>query len=153
DRALPLTRCNAGRGMRSMDIGEVKGHVDFGILALREDELRAVLRRFPDKLGDGRAQGRRIYNLRALALPGGGAYTLAIVRCVEQGHGEALAMARDLLEALAPRWLLLVGIAGAMPSSETSLGDVVVSTRILDFSVEALLEGPAFEHAVAGGPV
>jgi nucleoside phosphorylase len=138
---------------RSMDIGEVKGQVDFGILTIREDEFRAFLRRFPDKLGDGRAQGRRIYNLRSLALPRGGAYTLAIVRCVEQGNGEALAMARDLLEDLAPRWLLVVGIAGAMPSSEITLGDVVVSTRILDFSVEALLEGGAFEHAVTGGPV
>ncbi|MDI1437511.1 5'-methylthioadenosine/S-adenosylhomocysteine nucleosidase [Polyangium sorediatum] len=149
----PLELQRPWRNAPSMNIAEVKGRVDFGILTIREDEFRAVLRRFPDKLGDGRAQGRRIYNLRSLALPGGGAYTLAISRCVEQGNGEALAMARDLLEDLAPRWLLVVGIAGGMPSSEITLGDIVVSTRILDFSVEAVLEGGAFEHAITGGPV
>lgn len=61
-------------------------------------------------------------------------------------------MARDLLEDLAPRWLLVVGIAGGMPAAELTHGDV---RRLdpLDFSVEALLKDGSFEHAVTGGPI
>lgn len=150
---LCLTRFNTRGGMRAMDIEELQGHVDFGILTVRDDEFRAVLRRFTERLGDGCARGRRVYNVRTLQFSGGGAYTLAIVHCIEQGNGEAQHVARDLLEDLAPRWLLVVGIAGGMPSLEITLGDVVVSTHILDFSMEALLEGGVFEHAVTGGSV
>ncbi len=136
-----------------MEVGDIKGRVDFGIITIRADEFRAVLRRFPEKLSDGLARSHRMYNVRTLALAGGDAYTIAILACVEQGNGEALGAARDLLEDLAPRWLLVVGIAGGMPAAEFTLGDVVVSTRIVDFSVEALLKDGTFEHAVTGGPV
>jgi nucleoside phosphorylase len=136
-----------------MDIRDVKDRVDFGILTIREDEFRAVLRRFPLKHGDGVARGLRMYNLRSLDLDSRSGYTVAILRCIEQGNGEALAAARDLIEDVAPRWILVVGIAGAAPSHDITLGDVVISTRIIDFSVEALLKDGSFEHAVAGGPV
>jgi nucleoside phosphorylase len=139
--------------MPAMDAGHLKGDVDFGILTIREDEFRAVLKRFPDNFGDGRAHGRRSYNMRRLDLGGGDAYTIAIIRCVEQGNGEALAATRDLLEDLAPQWVLVVGIAGGVPAPEFTLGDVVVSTRIVDFSVEALLKDGSYEHAVTGGPL
>ncbi|WP_437974923.1 hypothetical protein WMF11_43100 [Sorangium sp. So ce295] len=136
-----------------MDLADLAGHIDFGILTIREDEFRAVLARFPERYGDGRARGLRVYNLRRLGLGAAGTYTIAILRCIEQGNGEALAAARDLLEDLAPRWLLVIGIAGATPAPEFTLGDVVVSTRIVDFSVEALLHDGSFEHAVTGGAV
>lgn len=80
-------------------------------------------------------------------------YTVAILRCTEQGNGEAQAAARDLLEDLAPAWILVVGIAGGVPAREFSLGDVVVSTRIVDFSVEAVLKDHSREYALAGGPL
>jgi nucleoside phosphorylase len=136
-----------------MNIDAVKGQVDFGILTVRQDELHAVLDKFPDKLDDGLASGRRRYNMRTLDLGDGDAYVIAVVRCHEQGNGEALATARDLLEELSPRWLLVVGIAGGAPAFEFTLGDVVVSTRIVDFSVEALLKDGSYEHAVTGGAV
>lgn len=69
----------------------------------------------------------------------GGRYSVALTRCLEQGTGEAQNVARDLIEDLDPQWLLVVGIAGGVPASELTLGDVVVSTRILDFSVEAVI--------------
>jgi predicted ATPase/nucleoside phosphorylase/SpoVK/Ycf46/Vps4 family AAA+-type ATPase len=125
--------------------------VDFGILTIREDELEAVLDRFTDKLET--VKGRRHYNLRRVELQGGDAYTVAVLRCIEQGNGEAQAAARDLLEDLDPQWLLVVGIAGGVPAYEFTLGDVVVSTRVLDFSVEALLKDAAREYALAGGPI
>src|SRR5262249_15889139 len=93
------------------------------------------------------------YHLRQLPLPGGEAYTVAVVRCAEQGNTDALNTARDLIEDLDPAWLLVVGIAGGVPADELTLGDVLVSTRIVDFSVEAVLTDAAGEYAVGGGPL
>ncbi|HWO26635.1 MAG TPA: COR domain-containing protein [Kofleriaceae bacterium] len=127
-----------------------RGKVDFGILTIREDENAAVLRRFP-KLATEERQRR--YRIRSLALPGGGAYTLAVLRCLEQGNTDAQAAAHALLEDLAPRFLLVIGIAGAVPSHELTLGDVVVSSRIADFSVEAIVRDHQPEYALGGGPL
>ncbi|MDC0747908.1 phosphorylase family protein [Polyangium mundeleinium] len=133
-----------------LSVEDVKGKVDFGILTIREDEFDAVLERFPPFT---HVKGRRVYNLHRLELPAGGSYLVAVVRCIEQGNTEALDAARDLLEELEPQWLLVVGIAGAVPSDELTLGDVVVSTRIVDFSIEAVLQDKPSEYAMMGGPV
>jgi serine/threonine protein kinase/nucleoside phosphorylase/Leucine-rich repeat (LRR) protein len=130
--------------------GRTPDRIDFGILTIRHDENAAVLRRF-DKLTT--EERRRRYRLRSLALPGGGAYKLAVIRCLEQGNTDAQAAASALLEDLAPRFVLVVGTAGGVPSDEMSLGDVVVSSRIADFSVEALIRNQGREHALRGGPL
>ncbi|HSN97971.1 MAG TPA: tetratricopeptide repeat protein, partial [Candidatus Nanopelagicales bacterium] len=125
--------------------------VDIGIITVREDECAAVLQRFPDAICT--ASGRRRYRIRRLQLSPTEAYTVAVLRCAEQGNGEAQAAARDLLEDLAPAWILVVGIAGGVPAHEFSLGDVIVSNRITDFSVEAVLEDHSRAYALAGGPL
>lgn len=76
-----------------------------------------------------------------------------MLRCAEQGGGEAQAAAHDLLDEVKPRWLFVVGIAGGKPSGEFGLGDVVVSTRVHDFSVEAMLQDGEREYNLAGGPL
>lgn len=127
-----------------------RGKVDFGILTIREDENTAVLRRF-DKVATDEQQRR--YRIRSLTLPGAGSYTLAVLRCLEQGNSDAQAAASAMIEDLAPRFLLVVGIAGGVPANEFSLGDVVVSSRIADFSVEAVIRGEGPEYALGGGPL
>ena len=62
-------------------------------------------------------------------------------------------VARDLIEDLAPRLVLLIGIAGGLPSDDITLGDVVLSTRIHDFTVEARKVGDEVTYAAAGGPI
>jgi nucleoside phosphorylase/Leucine-rich repeat (LRR) protein len=131
-------------------VNQYRGKIDFGILTIREDENRAVLSRFPKVVTE---EQQRRYRIRRLSLARGGAYTLAVLRCVEQGTTDALQAARDLLEDLAPKFILVVGIAGCGPSSELSLGDVVVSNRIIDLSVEAVLQGQEREYAPTGGPL
>ena len=133
-----------------LNVDNLVGKVDFGILTIREDEFEAVLNRFPPI---GRVSGRRQYNISQVLLPDGGSYLIAVVRCIEQGTGEAQSAAHDLLEDLKPHWLLLVGIAGGVPSEEFSLGDVVVSTRVFDFTVEAVLQERQPEYALRGGPI
>ncbi|MFS8071739.1 MAG: hypothetical protein ACMG6S_35665, partial [Byssovorax sp.] len=131
-----------------MQPSDLKGKVDFGIITIREDELEAVLQRFPDRLG--LVSGRRQYNIRRLAIGDGDTYTVAIVRCAAQGNGEAQQVANALLDELAPRWLLVVGIAGGAPAFEFTLGDVVVSTDVCDFNVGAVLKDGSHEYALQG---
>jgi nucleoside phosphorylase len=127
-------------------------NVDIGIVTIRDDELRAVLAVFPDKLGN--VQGaRRPYTLRQADAGGGARYRIAVLRLTEQGQGEAQDAARDLIEDLAPRLVLVVGIAGGRPSDDVKLGDVVVSTRIHDFTIEARKAGQATTYDVTGGPI
>jgi len=127
-----------------------RDRIDFGILTVREDEYAAVLKRFDEV---GVEERRRRYRIRRLALRRGGTYTVAVLRSLEQGNTDAQAAAHALLEDLAPRFVLVVGIAGGVPSSEFSLGDVVVSSRIADFSVEAVIRDEGREYALGGGPL
>jgi nucleoside phosphorylase len=125
---------------------------DIGIVTIRDDEFRAVLSVFPDKIGSLKG-ARRTYTLRHADAGGGERYRIAVLRLIEQGQGEAQDAARDLIEDLSPRLVLVVGIAGGRPSDDVKLGDVVVSTRIHDFTVEARKFGKAPTYDVAGGPI
>jgi nucleoside phosphorylase/GTPase SAR1 family protein len=150
DTALDDVGGATARGSTRPAVSPYRGKVDFGILTIREDENAAVLRRFAKVATEER---QRRYRIRSLALPGGGAYTMAVLRCLDQGTTDAQAAAHALLEDLAPRFMLVIGIAGGVPSHEFSLGDVVVSSRIVDFSVEAVLQDDKREHALSGGPL
>ena len=126
--------------------------VDIGILTIREDEFRAVLQVFPD--GHGIYKGRhREYTLRTADAGQGARYRLAVLRQIEQGNGEAQEAARDLIDDLQPSLLLVVGIAGGLPSDDICLGDVVLSTRVLDFSLEARKFREHTTYNVGGGPI
>jgi nucleoside phosphorylase len=127
--------------------------VDIGILTIRDDEFRAVLNAFPEEVGDGVFGGRREYTLRYANGGPGVRYTLALLRQTEQGNGEAQDAARDLLDDLDPSLFLVVGIAGGVASDDATLGDVVLSTRIYDFTVESRRFGEDPTYSLAGGPV
>lgn len=126
--------------------------VDIGILTIRDDEFRAVLKAFPDDHSVYKGRYRE-YTLRTADAGQGARYRLAIVRQIEQGNGEAQEAARDLIDDLQPSLLLVVGIAGGLPSEDISLGDIVLSTRVLDFSVEARKFQEATTYNVGGGPI
>lgn len=128
--------------------------IDIAILTMRDDEFRAVLNAFPEEAEPGIHKGRnRDYTLRYASAGKIGRYTLAIVRQPEQGNGKAQDAARDMLEDLDPSFLLVVGIAGGLPSDDITLGDVVLSTRIHDYSVEARKTRSKPSYAMTGGPI
>lgn len=128
----------------------IKGTIDFAIIAIRDDEYRAVLQRFPTaEFFDG----ERRYSFSEVILPSGDTRSVVVVRTSEQGEGEAQNAARDLIEDVDPDWLVLTGIAGAVPSMDFTLGDVVLATRLHDFTIEARREDLPPEYSVAGGPM
>ncbi|WP_224371685.1 phosphorylase family protein [Hyalangium versicolor] len=132
-----------------MDLQSVKGKIDFAIITLREDELRAVLERFPGETGESQ---NRFYRLSRVSVDDGTTALVAIARAFEQGTGEAQTVARHIIDDLAPHWILVVGIAGGIPDFEYTLGDVVLSTRVNDLTVHALHETAPDQFAISGGP-
>jgi nucleoside phosphorylase len=127
--------------------------VDIGILTIKPEEFEAVLKVFRSGSDVHLGPSHRQYALRTADAGQGRIYRLAIVRHIEQGTGEAQTASRDLFEDLRPRLMLVVGIAGGVPSSDFTLGDVVISTRINDYTVEATKEGKGSEYAISGGPM
>jgi nucleoside phosphorylase len=125
--------------------------IDIGILTIKDEEFRAVLEAFPKKAGVHR--GKREYTLRHADTADGASYTVAILRQIEQGNGEAQDAARDLLDDFDPALLLVVGIAGALPSDDITLGDVVISMRVNDYTVEARKARTKPTYSMAGGPI
>jgi nucleoside phosphorylase len=126
--------------------------VDIGVVTIRDDEFRAVLTAFPDKIGTVQG-GSRAYTLRYADAGSGEHYRIAVLRLIEQGQGEAQDAARDLIEDLGVRLVLVVGIAGGSPSDDVTLGDVVISTRIHDLTVESRKASEPPIYAVAGGSI
>lgn len=121
--------------------------VDVGIITALDIELEAVLAYMPPY---GTMSGRRLYNVCQLETGHGDSYEIAVVRSLEHGTAEAIELARDVLEELSPSWLFVVGVAGGV-LGQVEYGDVVVSSRIADFTkTKAIVPGIA-EYSVGGG--
>ncbi len=132
-----------------MELREIKGKVDFAIITIRDDELKAVLERFP---GETVESHNRFYRVSTVPMGEGSTALVAIARAFQPGTGEAQAIARDIIEDLDPHWILVVGIAGGVPDFEHTLGDVVLSTRVNDLTVHAHQEAAPVQYALSGGP-
>jgi nucleoside phosphorylase len=130
---------------------DVCGRVDYGIITIREDEFTAVFERFPER--STVKGGKRLYEFASVAVEGGSERGVAVVRCPSQGEGIAQSVTGNMIRDLRPRVLLLVGIAGGVPSDEFSLGDVLLASRLYDFSISAAVQGGGAQLNVGGGPV
>lgn len=127
----------------------IKGTVDFALITIREDEFEAVLKFFPPT---GVVTKERTYSICDFKGQNQHAYRAALLRCFEQGHSSAQSATSDVIHDLDPKWIVLVGIAGAVPEYEFSLGDVVVATRMFDFSLSAALSDGRQEVALRAEP-
>lgn len=123
--------------------------VDVGIITVREDEFMAVLQRFQKR--DHLTGGRRFYDVATVDSKDGPPVRVAICKSLRAGQSSARDTAEDLIRDLHPTWILLVGIAGGFPSADFSLGDLVVSDKLVDFSVWAAIDGKRPEFAAGGG--
>ena len=125
------------------------------VIVMREDEQNAILSRLPNASA---YRGRRgAYLIGEVATESNGVLRVAVLRTQEQGPGEAQHSAHSAIEDLHPQWLALVGIAGGVPHDEFTLGDVVIASRVHDFSVSAFVESSSGEHIHShinqGGPM
>lgn len=58
-----------------------------------------------------------------------------------------------MIKDLRPAWILVVGIAGGVPDDAFTLGDIVVGSRVVDFTLNALKPGGVVELGLTGGPM
>ncbi len=127
--------------------------VDVLLVTMKPEEFEAVLEVFPEKIGKLRGHSGTSYNLRRAHTTSGGSYTVTVLKCVGQGTGEAQERVNEALRDFSPRLVLVVGIAGALPHSEFSLGDIVLSTHVHDFSLQARNPDGSTELALGGDSV
>jgi len=125
--------------------------VDIVIITIREDENEAILKRIPNYKPV--LLGQRTYAMGTIRNRNDTEYTVAIVRTLEKGPLSAQDTTRDAIEDLDPSWIVLVGIAGGIPDSDFTLGDVVVATRVHDFTTAAVYEDHPSEFGNQGGPM
>lgn len=126
------------------------GEIDVGIITIREDEFERVLDKLPARrylVGSGaNYEYSRIAGARSDV-------RVAVTRSPDQGQTAAQAVAFSLIMDLAPSWIFVVGIAGGFEGAEATLGDVLISHRMHDFSVTAAVEGKAPTFQDMGGPM
>lgn len=117
----------------------IKEKVHFAIITIRQDEFEAVLKRFPKQT---EVEGKQaLYAYSECTTVSGANCGIAVARCSHPGQAEAQSLTTAIIQDLDPDWLLLVGIAGAVPSPEFTLGDVCLASYFHNFSVRAVSEG------------
>jgi nucleoside phosphorylase len=124
--------------------------VDVAVITIREDEFKAVLDRLPGYKHTPKQWWD--YQCVSVATEDAGSLTVAVGRIVDQGSLSAQALATSMILDLKPRWILVVGIAGAIPATDYSLGDVLLSQRVHDFTVSAKAAGRPPSYQDLGGP-
>jgi nucleoside phosphorylase len=131
--------------------GDEMKHFDLGIVTMKEEEYEALL----DKIEPTTSLpgANRDYDVAVVDTPNGPC-RVAITRCVQQGNAHAQNAASEMLADISPSFVLVVGIAGGVPTSDFCLGDVVVSDYIQDLTLEDTGTAPAARRFNAlGGPL
>jgi nucleoside phosphorylase len=133
------------------DVASYKGKVDAAIVTIIREEFDAVRDRF---LPEATISGRREYNLcHVPSARTNRNFLVAVCRQVEPGNGESGKITSDIIEDLAPKAILVVGIAGAVPVGNATLGDVIFATSVADFRLSKAGSDGKFSFDVRGEPV
>jgi nucleoside phosphorylase len=125
---------------------------DIAIMTIRDDEYGAVFDRLEEydlKPFRGSAS-KRTYAIFSVPTITKKTCVVALARSPEQGNDVSQLVASDIMRDLDPQLLLVVGIAGGIPHNEFTLGDVVISARIHNFSVNAIKQDDITFNVMGG---
>lgn len=122
------------------------------IITVRQDESDAIVTRIP--MSSELVYLKNIYSVSKLSTAQGETHVV-VCHPVAQGSLPMQTVVRNVMDDFKPEpaWIVLVGIAGGFPDTDFTLGDVVVSNRVGDFSVSAAIEGQALQFDIRGGPL
>lgn len=110
--------------------------VDFAIITILPEEYKAIYDRFkPTPYTDPASQ--HIYGMSEVQTNEGRSYKVAIARTSRPGNDTSQQLASRIITDLDPQILLVVGVAGGVPDDGLTLGDVVVSSHIHNFNLNA----------------
>lgn len=137
-RVAPSDRLWQPRSNRLEELEMSKDRsADYLVISITEEEFKAVLAEFPG--GSSEVQGSHYFYRTTLVDPiTKRAFKVAVARPVAQGNGHAQAVATDGIKELNPRAILVVGTAGGIPSTDFSLGDVVLASSVQDLRLRQL---------------
>lgn len=154
ERLLPSRPARQGRVRRRLtdpSFSSEAAHFDVGIVTMKEEEYEALLEKFHPATSLSGA--RRDYDI-AIVETSVRPCRIAITRCVQQGNAHAQNAASQMLTDISPSFVLVVGIAGGVPTPDFCLGDVVVSDYIQDLTLEDTGTSPESRRFNAlGGPL
>ncbi len=123
--------------------------VDFAIITILPEEFEAIYDRFsPDVYDDPVSQ--YTYGISRVQTKAGKTCIVAIARTSRQGNDASQQLATQIIQDLDPRMLLVVGIGGGVPDNDFTLGDVIVSSHIHNFDLNAI-KGNQTTYDVSGG--
>jgi nucleoside phosphorylase len=106
--------------------------VDFLVLTTLEDETQAVKARLDLE------EDRHPYYSGTITSDGGRKYDVLLAEIGEQGNDKSGPFTANLLNHVAPSFVILTGICGGVPESGVKLGDVLVPRSIVDYELAKL---------------
>jgi nucleoside phosphorylase len=127
---------------------EPNNPIDFVIITALEEEREAVLSKlpFPKKLPPSNEDVRVYYHSQIPVHLSDGSfdtYDIIILSPLDKGRVEASTATSDAIRRWQPRFVLLVGIAGGINDAGISLGDILISNQIVDYSLQKIQEDGA----------
>lgn len=117
--------------------------VDFLLLTALEEELRCLLDCLPGyrKEDPARDDTQTYYKTAIVAtLPSETTITYTVVASalMAMGRVNAATVTALAIQRWHPRFVILIGIAGGVPESGISLGDVLISDQVVDYELQKL---------------
>lgn len=117
--------------------------IDFLIITALEEELNAILNKLPKyEMLPPSSEDVRIYYCSKLPtiFPDGthGEYEVVVTVLPSMGRVAAAAVTSDAIRMWSPRYILLIGIAGGVSEQGAKLGDILVSTQIVDYELQKI---------------
>lgn len=133
---------------KHLNISDIKSKVDYGIITVREDEFQAVIRRLKHR---NTVRGKsNLYEYARIKTNNNEEVGIAVVCCLHKGEAQSQGVTHAMLSELSPPWILLVGIAGGIPNNEYSLGDVLIASRFVSFSITTAIQGGVIMKSISG---
>jgi nucleoside phosphorylase len=136
--------------MTSSAVANIRGNVDFVIVTIKKEEFEAIQKRIAV---DETISGRREWNIGRMSSNAARRdVVIATVRQRTQGNIEGALTVSDAIEDLDPAYILVVGIAGAIPG-ELTLGDVVFGMHVHDLTVQDVRQDGSRVFSTKGGGI
>jgi formylglycine-generating enzyme required for sulfatase activity len=122
--------------------------VDFVIVTALEEERDALLRQLPGfKKLPPSADFVNVYYTAdvPVTFPGGSTaqYKVAVLSLINMGRVQATLATTEAIHRWRPNYVLLVGIAGGIAAKNVGVGDILVSSQVVDYELQKLTpQGP-----------
>jgi len=128
--------------------GDVMDRIDVGFITIRKDEFSALCDAVNPTCHV--VDGNRRYEIAEVSTQNG-LCRVAVMQTVNQGNRVSQGAATDMIASLQPKFVVVFGIGGGVPTTDYCLGDVIVASHVMDLSVEDTGTEPSQQRFDAEG--